>query len=42
MKTGDGEPLQGHTLVPNFLGMPVLDPLRVVVDASIGTSKLIM
>ena len=42
MKTGDGEPLQGHTLVPNFLGMPVLDPLRVVVGASIGTSKLIM
>lgn len=33
-KTGDGELLHGVNLLPNFLGVPVLDPLRVVVDIS--------
>jgi hypothetical protein len=40
-KPGDGERLQGDTLVPNFLDVPVLDPLRVVVDVIISTGKLI-
>ncbi|KAF8127416.1 hypothetical protein EV363DRAFT_43336 [Boletus edulis] len=30
--TGGGELLQGSRLLPNFLDVPVLDPLRVVID----------
>jgi hypothetical protein len=39
-KTGDGEPLRRDTLVPNFLGVPVLDPFLVVVEVASSTSKL--
>ncbi|KAF8548570.1 hypothetical protein OG21DRAFT_1448999 [Imleria badia] len=39
IKAGDGEPLQGDTLAPNFLGVPVLDPLRVVIDVSTSTGS---
>ena len=40
-KTGDGEPLQGDTLAPNFLGVPVLDPWRVIAEVTGSTRKLI-
>ncbi|KAF8415149.1 hypothetical protein L210DRAFT_3657885 [Boletus edulis BED1] len=36
-KIGDGEPLQGDTLVPNFLGVPVLDLFYVVAEVSSTT-----
>ena len=39
-KTGDGERLQGDTLVPNFLGVPVLDRFLVVAEVTSSTSKL--
>ena len=42
IKTGDSEQLQGVTLVPNFLGVLVLNPLRVVVHVSTSFGKLIM
>jgi hypothetical protein len=38
-KTGDGELLQGHTLPPNFLGVPVLDPLRIVIEVSTSPTR---
>lgn len=31
-KTGSGEPFHGRTLEPIFLGVPVLNPLYVVVE----------
>jgi len=40
IKMGDGEPLQGDTLLPNFLGVPVLDPFHVVAEFTSSTSKL--
>ena len=40
IKMGDGEPLHGDTLLPNFLGVPVLDPFHVVAEVTSSTSKL--
>ncbi|KAF8416474.1 hypothetical protein L210DRAFT_3656571 [Boletus edulis BED1] len=39
-KIGDGEPLQGDTLVPNFLGVPVLDLFYVVAEVSSTTRSM--
>jgi len=39
-RTGDGNPLHGHTLLPNFLGVPVLDPFHVVAEVTSSTSEL--
>ncbi|KAI9459631.1 hypothetical protein HD554DRAFT_2206982 [Boletus coccyginus] len=36
-KMSDGEPLQGDTLGPNFLGVPVLDPFHVVAEVTSST-----
>lgn len=38
-KIGDGEPLQGDILLPNFLGVPILDPFHVVAEVVSTTSK---
>ncbi|KAF8547259.1 hypothetical protein OG21DRAFT_1490380 [Imleria badia] len=38
-KSGAGEPLQGPTLLPDFLGVPVLDPLYVVVEVTPKAEK---
>jgi hypothetical protein len=32
IKADDGEPLQGDNLLPNFLGMPILNPFYVVAE----------
>ncbi|KAH9977131.1 hypothetical protein BGW80DRAFT_836767 [Lactifluus volemus] len=37
--TGDGELLSGQRLAPNFLGVPVLDPLRVVIEVSTSPTR---
>lgn len=39
-KTGDGELLQGDTLLPNFLAMPVLNHFYVVAEDASSTRKL--
>jgi len=36
-RIGDGNPLHSSILLPNFLGMPVLDPFLVVAEDTSST-----